>query len=74
MIVAICRSNGIPQTMSGAGDIPGDVHAAALMPVEGAAAPPYLYIQAHMRLEPEQHITLIATVIFCYIFDSPRLC
>ena len=29
----------------------------------------YLYIWTHMRLEPEQHITIIATVIFCYIFD-----
>ena len=40
MIVSICRSNGIPQTMSVAGDIPGDVHAAAVMPVEGAAPSP----------------------------------
>ena len=33
----------------------------------------YLYIQAHMRLEPEQHITLIATVFFCYNWTSPTV-
>ena len=38
MIVPICQSNGIPQQISLAGDIPGEVRAGPAIPVAGGAA------------------------------------